>query len=420
MLKPTPVVRFVKGSGDSSFQSMKEKLLHLSKSNNKKFLNGTSSRHSSVVKNAQYPKDTITGVYHHPSLDVKSKKSSNASDFEKIPKSMSKRYHELKNKKLATTTDFATSNLTKGSKSEFDSIIKHWIKTNWMDSKPVIQRTPCHLFVHDKLLCEDLSLFKIVQNLIVKEFPELANIPYEVIEKSWKDELNKVSFQTNQNMSKLQKEKILRNLIKTVYVPFANVSGTVKEKLNKFTNDSYLIRRIITGLGFNVNINEEIFSKLKNVENLNERNDITIIKDNELNLIPSLDYMCLMNELNNKHKNPIKDISILKSKNLLGDKTTDMKSLQSLKGLLLSKKLHCNEKFIILTRERSISLEYYRLLKLFNKVYTGLNRKGCVVYLNGEDARKNREILDNVKHTGKELYYVIEDFSEIYDIIEVL
>lgn len=65
-------------------------------------------------------------------------------------------------------------------------------------------------------------------------------------------------------------------------------------------------------------------------------------------------------------------------------------------------------------------MEYFRLLKLFNNTYANLKLKGCVIYLNRSQALKNKEIIDKKKYTGREMYYVVEEFTDIYDIIEVL
>ncbi|GAV30605.1 hypothetical protein PMKS-004119 [Pichia membranifaciens] len=152
----------------------------------------------------------------------------------------------------------------------------------------------------------------------------------------------------------------------------------------------------------------------------NASNDITIIKDNELGFIPSLDYMNLLKKINNKKDNSLQHLNVLKYKSVFGNKMNDFQNLQTLKHMLVTKKLHCNEKFIILTGERAISLEYFRLLKLFNKTYASLKLKGCVIYLNRSQALKNKDIIDKKKYTGREMYYVVEEFTDIYDIIEVL
>lgn len=306
-------------------------------------------------------------------------------------------------------------------KSEFDNIVKDWSTTNWLNSTPVIQQKPCHILVHDKLLYENLNLFETVHSIVIRSVPEI-DVSYEDLQQSFEMEISTMLLGNVGPMSNLMIERSLRKIIKNVYSPYAQGNKEATYKLNKCVKDTFLIRKIFTMLNSNVIFNEAMFSKLKTIENLNRRNDISIIKDNELTLIPSFDYRSLINRINKRMENPIKQMTILQYKSILGHKINDFQNLQIMKNLLISEKLHCNERFIIITAERSTSLEYFRLLKLFNKTYSDLKLKGCVVYMDLESATKTRLIpLKKEKtYTGKECYYVVEEFSEIYDIIEVL
>ncbi|ODQ48053.1 hypothetical protein PICMEDRAFT_15899 [Pichia membranifaciens NRRL Y-2026] len=434
MLRPTLPLQMVKvgSSGDTVLENMKSKLLHLrnehhvTKTKETKF-EPSRVRYNSEIRNHPHPKDTVTGIYQQPKI-LKSAHPNN----NKVPKSMLRRRDEL-NKKLSSeqeyqgihwTPEFATSNLSKTSlqaKSEFDNLIKDWISTNWLNVNPIIQQRPCHILIHDKLLYENISLCETIYKLIIARVPEIAeNAPYETVKVAWNNEMDRLLQGRQENLSKLQIERGLREIVKNIYLQFVKDSKTATQKVNSFVKDSFMVRKIISSLYINVKYDEKIFGKLRNIENLNERNDITIIKDNELGFIPSLDYMNLLKKINNKKDNPLQHLNVLKYKSVFGNKINDFQNLQTLKHMLVTKKLHCNEKFIILTGERAISLEYFRLLKLFNKTYANLKLKGCVIYLNRSQALKNKDIIDKKKYTGREMYYVVEEFTDIYDIIEVL
>lgn len=311
--------------------------------------------------------------------------------------------------------------LTNRKKSEFDSIVKDWSTTNWLNSTPVIQQKPCHILVHDKLLYENLNLFETVHSIITKSVPEIG-IKYQDLKQAFEMEVSTTLLGSVGPMSNLMTERSLRKIVKNVYSPYVQSNKEASYKLNKCVKDTFLIRKIFTMLNSNVKFNEIMLSKLKTIENLNRRNDISIIKDNELTLIPSFDYRSLISRTNKRVENPIKQVTILQYKSILGHKINDFQNLQIMKNLLISEKLHCNERFFIITAERSTSLEYFRLLKLFNKTYADLKLKGCVVFMDLESATKKKliPIKNEQTYTGKECYYVVEEFSEIYDIIEAL
>lgn len=306
-------------------------------------------------------------------------------------------------------------------KSEFDNIIKDWSTTNWLNTTPIIQQKPCHILIHDKLLYENLNLFETVHNVIAKSIPEIA-VSYQDLQPSLELEVSSVLLGQVEPMSNLMIERSLKKIIKNVYTPYVQSNKDACYKLNRCVKDSFLVRKIFTMLNSNVKFNDIMLSKLKTIENLNQRNDISIIKDNELTLIPSFDYRALLTRLNKRVENPIKQMTLLQYKSILGHKINDFQNLQIMKNLLISDKLHRNERFVIVTGERSTSLEYFRLLKLFNKTYSDLKLKGCVVFVDLEGAAKSKliPIKKEKSYTGKEYYYVVEEFSEIYDIIEVL
>lgn len=425
----------LRSNKDSIFESMKSKLLHLRNNDtisrtNDHLSHTTSFRHNSAIRTPLHSKDSIASIYQHPKT-LESKKPAN----EKVPKSMIMKRDQLNNKSqdlqekyhgIDWSPSFATSNGFLGktslqAKSEFDNIIKDWISTNWINSAPIIQQKPCHILIHDKLLYQNLSLFESVNSIILKKIPEiLQKADHDTIELIWKSEMNKLLIDKPEKMSKFQIESNLREIVRNVYLPLVRESDSLSYRVGKLVKDSFLIKKIINSLYFNVKYDNKILSKLKNIENLNERNDITIIKDNELGFIPSLDYINLLKKVNAKNKNSLQSLNVLKYKSVFGNKVNDYKNLQFLKNMLITEKLHFNERFVILTDERSTSLEYFRLLKLFNKTHANLKLKGCVVYLDYTQARKNSEVIDKKKYTGRELYYVVEDFSDIYDIIEVL
>lgn len=419
-------------SNDSVLEVMKNKLLHLGNQNHitkkeKAKFEPAKVRYTSEIRTHPHPKNTVTGIYEQPKILKSANPNTN-----KVPKSMLRRRDEL-SKKLSSeeeyqgihwTPEFATSNLSKTSlqaKSEFDNIIKDWISTNWLNVSPIIQQRPCHILIHDKLLYENLSLCEAIYKLIIARVPEISeSASFDVIQTAWNNEMDKLLQGKREKMTKLQIERNLREVVRNVYLQFVKDSKAGTQKVNSFVRDSFLIRKIISSLYVNVKYDDKIFGKLKNIENLNERNDITIIKDNELTFIPSLDYMNLLKKINNKKENSLQHLNVLKYKSVFGNKVNDFQNLQTLKHMLVTKKLHCNEKFIILTGERAVSLEYFRLLKLFNNTYANLKLKGCVIYLNRSQALKNKEIIDKKKYTGREMYYVVEEFTDIYDIIEVL
>lgn len=376
-----------------------------------------------MAKPPSHSRDTVTGIYEHPPVTKSDPKAQEA-----VPKSMLDLREKLRQNNRAAQTKnpkhipgFAESNLNGSSlraKSDFDGIIKEWITTNWLDTRPVIQQKPCHILIHDKLLFENLNLFETIHHLVTKYVPEI-NVPLETVRGSWNKELTKLMLGKTEKLSKLQTERNLKEMVKNVYSPYVEDSKVGAQRLGHYLKDSLFIRKIISTLNINVKYETDTFGKLKNIENLNERNDITIIKDNELSLIPSLDYMNLLKKINHV-ENPLRQLNILKYKSVLGNKTSDFQNLQILKNILLADKLHHNEKFMIITGERATSLEYFRLLKLFNKTYRELKLKGCVVYLNSEQAQKDEQIIGKPSYNGKELYYVVENFSDIYELIEVL
>lgn len=417
---------------DSVFAGLNVKLSKIHKNQNVGNIIQHSSRsdkrHNSIIKTPSHSKDEITGIYKQDSF-CKNGQKSNAKykSDEKVPKSMLALREQLERnvkdaKRDKLISKFATSNLQNSilkPKSDFDNIIKEWSSTNWLKNTPLNLHKPCHILVHDKLLFNNLSLFDTVHKLITNYITEIRGIDPKAFQNSWNIELTKLLTKKTEKVSKYQIEKSLRDLIDDVYRPFLN-TDTGKNKFNKLVKDSFLIRKISETLFRNVNYDENIFSKLKNIENLNDRNDLTIIKDHELTMIPSLDYINLLKKINNKRTVPLSKLNILKYKSILGNKSCDYQNLQILKGILTSKKLHCNESFILITDERSTSLEYFRLLKLFNKIYSNYKLKGCVVYLDREHSRKDIRFVNKKNYTGKELYYVAEEFSDIYDIIEVL
>lgn len=379
------------------------------------------ARYTSVVKEAAHPKDTIVGIYEHPKIPKHGKGGE-----EEVPKSILLQDESLRCKKtkenyksIQWKSEFATSNLSKTSlqaKINFDNIIKDWISTNWLDPKPLIQQKPCHILVHDKLLFQKISLFETVHELLMKRLVGLK-IDDHVVKLSWNKEIAKAV--SDKELLNHQLGRVLKDIIRSTYFPFAKVSDKYEKILNKITKDPNFIRLIISKLYKKVRYNDVIFDKLKNVENLNERNDITIIKDKELNLLPPNEYMGLLKHINEKTQDPLKSYGILKYKSTT-NKLDDYENLKIMKNRLKSDSLHQNERFMFITNDRSTSLEYFRLLKLFNKTYASLGFKGCVIYIDSQHAQKYKESVGTTEYTGKELYYVIENFQDIYSIIEVL
>lgn len=432
MVHSTRLAFSIKNKGSASmYDAMKNTLLHLR--NETHTTKGKVEqpalrkiRHNSEIRTHPHPKDTVTGIYEQPQI-IKSSKPNNT----KVPKSMLRRREEL-NKNLSTEKEyhgidwmpeFATSNLSRTSlhaKSEFDGLIKDWITTNWLNVSPIIQQRPCHIFIHDQLLFKNLNLVDIVYNIILEQIPELKATPKNTITSLWYNEMDRILSSRQGNMTNPQIERSLKDIIKNVFLPFLKHSNSATEKLHSFIKDSLLVRKIVLSLYKNVKFDERMFGKVKNIENLNERNDITIVKDNGLGFVPSLDYVNLLKKVNNKKKNSLNRLNVLKYKSIFGNKVNDYENLQILKHMLVNTKLHCNEKFILLTNERASSLEYFRLLKLFNKTYSNLKLKGCVIYINKDQAKQVNEVMGEKTYTGKEMYYVVEEFSDIYDIIEVL
>lgn len=408
---------------------MKNKLLHLTNETQaiKEKEQLLANKTNIDVSKKPYPKNSIASIYLQP----RNLKTEGLNDKKSPGSSIFRRKHEITSsyteegyEGIKWKPDLSSSNTSKTTlqaKSEFDSLIKDWISTNWLNASPIIQQKPCHILIHDKLLFDNLSLFDIVYNLILSYVPELKNnILYEKTKISWNNQMDNLLQKRKDNMTNLQIERSFREIIKDIYLPFVKNQDDANLKLQSFVKDSFLIRKIINVLYKNVKYDKKIFDKVKNIENLNERNDITIVKDNELTFIPSLDYINLLKKVNNNVNASLKKLHVLKYKSIFGNKVNDYQNLQTLKHVLTTKKSHCNEKFIIITEERTTSLEYFRLLKLFNKSYSNLKLKGCVIYLNRSQAKKNTEMIGQTEYTGKEMYYVVEDFSAIYDIIEVL
>jgi hypothetical protein len=423
----------IPGKGDSLFAGINMNLrssnrtsiaTNIQNSNFKK-------RNNSVIKSSMHSKDEITGIYQHPKILGSSKKFN-----DKVPKSLLILREELSRKiedtkKEKSEPSFATSNLTNSSlkpKSDFDDIIKEWSSTNWLKNTPTDLQKPCHILIHDKLLYNNLNLFDIIHSLAMKHVCELRKSVdidweksfYEDCRKSWEFRINELLIGNPSKWTNSETEKKLKTTICDIYRPYVNSNSEGIGKLNRFLKGSFLVRKITINLYKNINYDENIFSKLKNIENLNERNDITIIKNHELTLIPSLDYLNLLKKLNNKRDSPLLQLNVLKYRSILGNKECDYQNLQILKNILTSNKLHHNEKFILITDERATSLEYFRLLKLFNKVYSNYKFKGCVIYLDREHSQREDHFIKKPEYTGKEMYYVAEEFSDIYDIIEML
>lgn len=406
---------------------MKNKLLHLTNETHATKENEqiVTNKINTDLKKNPYPKESsIYGQPRSQKTDRSNDKKLTGSSILRRKQEITTSYAEEGYEGIRWKPDVGTSSVGKTTlqaKSEFDSLIKDWISTNWLNASPLIQQKPCHILIHDKLLYDNLSLCDIVYNIILNHVPELKNnISYERIKILWNNQMDNLLQKRKDNMTKLQIERSFREIIRDVYLPFVKNQDEANIKLQSFVKDSFLIRKIINVLYKNVKYDKKIFDKVKNIENLNERNDITIIKDNELTFIPSLDYINLLKKVNNNESASLKRLHVLKYKSIFGNKVNDYQNLQTLKHVLTTEKLHCNEKFIIITEERATSLEYFRLLKLFNKTYSNLKLKGCVIYLNRSQAKKNIEIIGQKEYTGKEMYYVVEDFSDIYDIIEVL
>ncbi len=430
MVRPTLMKNSLKmSSADTIFQNMKQKLLN----GNAQRTSNSTTRYNSVVKDATYNKDTITGIYEHPDMfsTLSKTKSEDPNDplrkiFPKQRKTMQqstmKRDSELEPSDRKLKPDFATTNLAKSNlkvRSEFDNIIKDWITTDWLDVNPVFQKKPCHIFVHDKLLCKNLSLLDVVDDA-VRKFAPMIKVPRDVLQKAWNVETVKVLEHSDRLDTNQHAKLSLREIIKNVYSPDIRGNSTAESLLKALLKDKILHKKLLKSLKGTVSFDQSIYNKVKNFEGLNERNDITIIMDNEINLLPSLDYKSMLRSLNARQQEPLSKFNVLYSRTLLGSKVNDAQNLQALQSLLSSRELHRNERFVMITGERATSLEYYRQLKLHKKLYPSSNFKGCVIYFNPEEAKKTNEVIDPSKYTGKEMYYVAENFSQIYDLINLL
>lgn len=429
MVRPTLAINATKmGVKDTIFQNMKHKLLNESKQRS----SNNNSRQNSVFKEATYKKDTITGIYQHPDMinsasGTKDKDSGNFKNqlndlFSKLKESNAVSNGTKKPQKSKITfqeppkPNFATTNLANTNlkaRSEFDNIIKDWITTDWLDLNPVVQKKPCHIFIHDKLLCKNYSLLDVVDDAI-RNINSSINIPRDVLQKAWNVETRKVYESSNsQNLN-------LREIIKNIYWNNCKLDVPTEMRVQKFLKDKNLEKSLLKSFKKSIIFDEQIFNKVKNFEGLNTRNDITIIMDNEINLLLRFQYNDMLLKLNSKQENPLNKINVLRSKTLLGSKVNDVENLQELEKMLNCTDLHRNERFVMITSERATSLEYYRQLKLYKKLYPASNFNGCVIYFNRDEMKKTDEVINTSKYTGKEMYYVTDDFTQIYDIINIL
>ncbi|QPG74947.1 hypothetical protein FOA43_002285 [Brettanomyces nanus] len=310
-------------------------------------------------------------------------------------------------------------------KSEFDTMIKDWITTNWLNVDQVqMQKKPCHFLIHDRMAYHGLSVFEAVVKNLEDEFPDI-NLSRRELRQRWNDEFSTMTLLNNENTSKIVSKKFLE-LVKTVFWPAFKTQRQDAASLlfKQYLNDPQYEQNVIATLKRSVSINARMVNYLKNFENLNINNNFTYIKDRELSLLPSLDYSQLIWDARKKNR-VFKKFSLLKYTYVFGNKVNDFKNLDKLKSIMNDIPSQENPYFIVLTADKETSLEYYRLLKLAKQAHVGDEEKrGCVVFLNeitGNSTTTSFFPPDNkTRNYAAQTYNVIDHFSEIYDILEAL
>ncbi|VEU21786.1 DEKNAAC102554 [Brettanomyces naardenensis] len=311
-------------------------------------------------------------------------------------------------------------------KSEFDAMIKDWITTNWINVDQVkMQQKPCHFLIHDRMVYQGLSVFDAVLTNMKVAFPTI-NFNSRDLRQRWDDEFSTMALLNNESSASVIGKKF-RELVKTVFWPvFKAQNGPESSVFDQYIGDPRYEECVIGTIQKDVVVNEKMVNYLKNFENLNVNNNFTYVKDRELSLLPSLDYLQLLWDVASKKDAQVfRNFSVLKYSYVFGNKVNDFKNLDRIKSIMSGIPSAVNPYFIMLTNDKQTSLEYYRLLKLLKQADEGDSEKnGCVVFLNEAVDSRNSSFFppDNIKvksYVG-ETYNVIDHFGEVYDVLEGL
>lgn len=305
-------------------------------------------------------------------------------------------------------------------RNEYDNMINDWITTNWLSIDPKIQKTPCHFFIHDKLIYDNFDNFKNVYETLTSIIPfgeNSSKFDYNTVRDLWNKEMHTFNDQELDVNNRNLIDSHLRTVLKSIFLRYLKNDNQAINIINKELKDSKFQRKLLRHFKTNGGVNIEMQDKIKNLQNLNIKNDFSIIKDRDWTFFPFIQYNSLIKTINRSNE-ITKSMEILEYESILGNKINDYKNLEKIQKLLNSG--NKNDKFMIITNDREASLEYFRLLKLFNKTESKI--KGCVIFLNQNSSEI--DILAQFAHpksyTGNELYYVVDKFNEIYDVLEVL
>lgn len=305
-------------------------------------------------------------------------------------------------------------------RNEYDNMITDWITTNWLTTDPKLQKKPCHFFFHDKLVYTKFDTFQSIYDTllaVITATDSKAKINYETAKDLWNREMHTFNDKALDTSNRNMIESHLRTVLKSIFLRYLKNDNQAIESINKELQETKFQRKLLRHFKSVCAINTDIVDKVKNLHNLNVKNDFSIVKDRDWTFLPFINYNSLLKGVNRSNET-VKSISVLDYVSILGNKMNDYKNLQKIQAALASG--HKNNKFMIITNDREASLEYFRLIKLVTKTDPAL--KGCVVLLNNTSTEIDilAQFSPPKTYTGKELYYVVDKFNQIYDILEVL
>lgn len=339
------------------------------------------------------------------------------------------RHPQKKNSVSNSKTKTISKNIHPGSskaktsiqaRTEYDNMINDWITTNWLSVDPKIQSTPCHFFIHDKLMYDNFDNFQNVYETLTINIPLQENknkIPFDTAKDLWNKEMHTFNDQSLDTNNRSLIESHMRTVLKSIFLRYLKNDNKAIDNINKELKDSKFQRKLLRHFKSNGKINSDIEDKIKNLQNLNIKNDFSIIKDRDWTFFPFIQYNSLIRMINRSNK-VTNSMGILEYDSILGNKMNDYKNLEKIQSSLSGGQQ--NDKFMIITNDREASLEYFRLLKLINK--SECKSKGCVILLNQTSSEIDilAQFAPQKVYTGNELYYVVDKFNDIYDILEVL